>query len=284
MSEAPQTIPPQTVSRKATLMVSILSLLIVLMIGLFWRQTWFGRKLTNVEISEYLNDEDKPRRTQHALAQISDRLSRGDHTVARWYPAVIALAEHSLPQLRVNVAWLMGQDSTELLFHEKLREMLTDKDPLVRRNAALSLIRFGDNAGHDELLSMLRNHTVHSPHQGVLVNRLVEGDVVDVGTLLARVESEIEQEPLEIRSLVPGIVQKRLLEDGFVISVGTPVMLLGPDESHIFEALRGLYLIGTEEDLEIVRQFFRPREGMSSNVVKQAQLTAVAIRERTKSD
>ena len=264
-------------------MVSALSLLIVLMMVLFWRGTWFGRHLTDAEIGEYLADEENPRRAQHALAQISDRLHQGDHTVTRWYPAVIALTDHPMAQLRVNVAWLMGQDNTEQLFHDKLGKMLIDKDPLVRRNAALSLIRFGDKAGRGEVLSMLEDFMVLSPHQGVLINRLVKGDVVDVGTLLARVKSEGAKE-VEIRSPVPGIVEERLLKDGSEITMGAPVIRLGPDESHIFEALRGLYLIGVDEDIETVRRFYRPREDMSASIAKQAQLVVRAIRERMKLD
>ena len=280
MSEpSPETTQPAD-SRKATLMVSALSVLIVVMIFLFWRGTWFGRELSDAEIGEYLADEERPRRAQHALARISDRLDRGDRSVTRWYPAVTALSDHPLTQLRANVAWVMGQDNAEPAFHKKLREMLGDSEPLVRRNAALSLIRFGDNAGHSELRAMLEDYTVLSPHQGVFLNRLDEGDVVVAGTLLARVEVEGEEEALEIRSPVPGIVEEHLLEDGAAITPGAQVVRLGPDASHIFEALRGLYLIGTQEDIEAVRRYYRPREDMSASVAEQAQLTVEAIRER----
>ncbi len=34
--------------------------------------------------------------------------------------------------------------------------MLNDSQPLVRRNAALGLVRFKDERGHTELLAMLR--------------------------------------------------------------------------------------------------------------------------------
>lgn len=277
---SPQT-TQQAVSRKATLMVSVLSVLIVVMIVLFWQGTWFGRELTDAEIGEYLTDEERPRRAQHALVRISERVNRDDRSVTQWYPAVIDLADHSLAQLRANVAWLMGQDNTEPAFHAKLGEMLGDEDPLVRRNAALSLTRFGDNAGHSEVRAMLEDFTVLSPHRGVFTNRLAEGDTVDAGTLLARVEVEGEAEELEVRSPVPGIVEERLLEDGAEITEGTPVIRLGPDASHVFEALRGLYLIGTAEDIEAVRRYYRPREDMSASVAQQAQLTVQAIRERS---
>ena len=261
-------------------MVSVLSVLIVVMMFLFWRGTWFGRELSDAEIGEYLADEERPRRVQHALAQIADRLDRGDRSVTRWYPAVIALADHPLAQLRVNVAWVMGQDNSEPTFHEKLAEMLADEDPLVRRNAALSLIRFGDNAGHDEVRAMLGDFTVLSPYKGVFTNRLVEGDVVAAGTLLARVKAEGGDDELEVRSPVPGVVDERFLEDGTETTEGAPVMRLGPNESHANEALRGLYLIGTEDDIEAVRRFFRPREDMSPRIARQAQLTVEAIRKR----
>ena len=43
--------------------------------------------------------------------------------------------------------------------------MLPDHDPLVRRNAALALVRFHDAAGHDEIASMLRSY--HGCRDGV---------------------------------------------------------------------------------------------------------------------
>ena len=282
MSEPSQSLSRQAVSRKATVMVSGLAVLIVVMMFLFWRETWFGRRLSDAEIGEYLADEEKPRRAQHALAQIAERLSRGDRAVSRWRPAVIALADHPLAQLRVNAAWVMGQDNGEPAFHEKLRRMLGDRDPLVRRNAALSLVRFGDRAGRGELRAMLEDHTVLSPHAGAFARRLVEGDIVDTGTLLARVKAPGQDEAFEIRSPLPGVVEELLPEDGALIERGAPVMRLGPDESHVFEALRGLYLIGTEQDIEAVRRFSRPRENTSAAIAEQARLSAQAIRERAK--
>ena len=274
--------PPQEkpMSQRATLMVSLLAVLIVVMIYLFWQGTWFGRELSDEQISEYLIDEEHPRNAQHVVAQISERMSRGDESVKKWYPRIVALADHRLAQLRVNAAWLMGQDNESGEFHEKLRRMLADPDPLVRRNAALSLVRFEDESGRPELLGMLGNFTVHCPHSGVFREFLEVEDVVDDGTLLARVEVRGQEEPAEVRSPLPGIVRKLLLGEGDEVRAGDPVVLLGPSAAHVREALRALYLVGKPGDVESIRPFLQPTENFPESVAQQARLTVEMIRQR----
>ena len=269
-------------SQRATLMVSLLTVLVVLMVFLFWRGTWFGLELSDEQISEYLADTDKPRNAQHVIAQFSQRISQGDESVKKWYPQIVALADHPLAQLRVNAAWLMGQDNESGEFHEKLKQMLADSDPAVRRNAALSLIRFQDESGRQELLGMLGDFTVRSPHSGVFTNRLGVDDVVDSGTLLARVEVKGQEEPAEVRSPLPGVIKKRLLQDGAEVRAGDAVMLLGPDATHVYEALRALYLVGKPGDVESIRPFLQPTENFPENVAQQARLTMEMIRKRGK--
>ena len=125
----------------------------------FWQGTWFGRPLQDDELTRFLTDPDKSRRVQHGLAQIAERMERGDPKVAQWYETVAQLSEHPGPQVRVTAAWVMGQDSTSELFHNTLLQMLRDDEVLVRRNAALSLVRFGDGEGLSELRAMLASHT-----------------------------------------------------------------------------------------------------------------------------
>ena len=79
--------------------------------------------------------------------------------VAQWYEIVAQLSEHPSPQVRVTAAWVMGQDSTSELFHNALLDMLHDDEVLVRRNAALALVRFGDKKGLKELRTMLAPDT-----------------------------------------------------------------------------------------------------------------------------
>jgi hypothetical protein len=259
--------------KRATLMVAVVAVLFVVIPFLFWHGTWFGRALTDQEISEYLADQEKPRHAQHALVQISERMSRGDTSVRQWYPQIIFLAGHSLPELRLTVAWLMGQDNQNETFHEKLRELLQDSSPMVRRNAALSLARFGDAAGRPELLAMLQPFTVTAGQAGVVTNRLREGDTVDRGTLVARIAAPGQGEPVELRSPVPGVVRQQLHPDGTGLNAGDGVTLLGPDAGHAYEALRALYLVGKRDDVETIRPFLMPNEETPTQVVQQARLT-----------
>jgi hypothetical protein len=269
----------QTISNRATLVMVLVAILCVVIPFLFWHETWFGRALSDEEISRYLAEQqEKPRHTQHALVQISERMSRGEASIKQWYPQIVSLADHPLPELRLTVAWLMGQDTASEAFHGKLRDLVEDANPMVRRNAALSLARFGDPAGRPELLAMLRPYTVTADQAGVITNRLHEGDVVDRGTLLARLAVEGQPEPLEIRSPVPGVVRKRLRQDGDAVQTGEGITLLGPDSGHAFEALRGLYLVGNRDDVETIRPFLMPNEDTPTQVSDQARLTIEHIR------
>ena len=280
--EVPQT--DQPVSRRVTIIATLMSVLFVVVPVLFWHDTWFGRALDNDEITEYLAEKDQPRKAQHALAQISGRITQGDAAakkgVRQWYPQILELADHSLPELRLTAAWVMGQDVREEPFRDKLREMLDDPQPLVRRNAALSLGSFNDPGGREILIAMLQPFTVPSTYAGSLTNRLQLGDVVDHDTLLARVIRQGQEEPAEVRSPVPGVVAELLLQDGTDVSTGQDIMVLSPDPEHAYQSLRALYLVGTPDDIEDIRRFFRPTEDLPARVAEQARLSAERIRQR----
>src|SRR5271170_1198951 len=68
--------------------------LIVLMPFLFWWNTWFGRQLSDKQLSEFLNDQKHPRHIQHALVLLGERLTLHDATAARWYPDLLRLSAH----------------------------------------------------------------------------------------------------------------------------------------------------------------------------------------------
>lgn len=269
-------------SSRATLIVTAVALLFVVVPALFWQQTWFGRELTDQQIAEYLADKEKPRNTQHALAQLSERVQRRDPSVKQWYPGIVSLAQHHVAQIRLTAAWVMGHDPGSEDFHQALLLLVDDADPMVARNAALSLAGFGDSTGRPVLQAMLRSHTVTAPRDGILTNRLTLGDIVERDTLLARIEAAGEAELVEVRSPLPGVVEERLLEDGAAVSAGQPVMMLGPSADHAFEALRALVLVGQEEDLELVRPFLRPSEDAPARLAEQAQLTIDQIRNKTR--
>jgi hypothetical protein len=243
---------------------------------LFWRGTWFGRTLSDAELTQYLAAADKPRKAQHALAQIADRMIRGDTRVRRWYPQIMALAEHPTTEIRVTVAWVAGQDNRSQEFHRLLLTLLGDPEPMVRRNAALSLVRFGDGSGRSELLAMLRPFLIRAPEDGRIEMRLQEADTVNPGTLLARLFCTAG-EPLEIRSPVPGRIQSRDQPQAGEVRAGERLYEIAPSEEQVWEALRALYLVGTSEDLPALEPYLRRGFGMPDRIRQQAQLTADAI-------
>ena len=60
----------QKMTTRQRLLFLLTGWLIVLMPFLFWWNTWFGRHLTDQQITEYLHDDKHPRHIQHALIQI----------------------------------------------------------------------------------------------------------------------------------------------------------------------------------------------------------------------
>lgn len=256
--------------RRAYLLIGLFALALVLFPFLFWYNTWFGRKLSDSDIDSYFADLSKPRHIQHAMVQVGERLSRGQNG-SRWYPRVVAQASSGNLEIRQTAAWIMGQDRRYAPFHDALLKLIHDPAPMVRRNAALGLAAFGDSASRPELLAMLHPFTVQAATGGVIRYRLKLGDYVNPGTLLARVGET------EVRSPAPGEVRSLEKREGETVAPGDALVELGADKNHVWEALRGLYLVGVPEDLEAVQRFARPVPGMPETVVQQAKLTAQAI-------
>jgi biotin carboxyl carrier protein len=257
------------------LLITGFALLLVLFPFLFWYGTWFGRKLTDSETTQYLNDAAaKPRKAQHALVQIGDRMSRGDARVRQWYPKAVELTASPSVELRQTVAWIMGQDHTYEPFRDALRKLLADSSPMVRRNAALSLTNFGDAAGRSELLAMLRPYSITSPAAGVVRYRLKLGEYVNPGTLVGRVGL------MEVRSPLPGEVLALSRQDGSTLAAGEVLVELSPDKEHAWEALRALLRVGQREDLAEVQRYARGVAGMPDRVRQQATLTLQEIQSR----
>jgi hypothetical protein len=259
--------------KKAYLLITLFALLLVLFPFLFWYSTWFGRKLSDADIDRYFADASKPRRAQHALVQIGERLTR-KQDVSRWYPRIVEQAASPNVELRQTAAWLMGQDRKYAPFHEALRRLLTDPEPMVRRNAALALAGFGDAAARPELLAMLRPYSIAAPAAGNVRYRLKLGDYVNPGTLIAHVGN------VEVRAAAPGEVRNLGRREGAAVAVGETLADLGPDKNHVWEALRALFLVGVPSDLEDVERFSRPIDGMPDNVRRQASQTMQEIRAR----
>jgi len=260
--------------RKAYLLITLFAFLMVLFPFLFWYYTWFGRKLSDSDLDQYFADKSKPRHAQHALVQLGERLSRHQN-VTRWYPNVLEQASSPSLELRQTAAWIMGQDRAYAPFHDALLRLLHDPQPMVRRNSALALSGFGDAAARPELVAMLRPYTISAPASGTLKYRLKLGDYVNPGTLIAHIGE------VEVRSPVPGAVRDLDGRDGAAVKPGDLLADLSADPNHVWEALRGLYLVGQPDDLEDVERYARPIAGIPEAVARQALLTAQAIRSRT---
>lgn len=261
--------------------VVALALLFVLMPFLFWNATWFGRPLTNAQIAKALADNSHPREIQHALTQIEGRIEAGDPSVKQWYPQIVGLASHPMDEIRLTDAWVMGQDTRSDDFHQALLRLVADPQVMVERNAALSLVRFGDATGHDEIVAMLRPYEMPSPSAGTLETRLKPGDVINPGTLVAHISGAGASR--EVRALVPGALASWLAPSGSTVSVGQLIATLAPNESMVWEALRALYFIGRPTDLPDVQNYSRGADGMSPRIAAQAQATARAIQGRSPS-
>ena len=261
--------------------IVIVPILLVLITFLFWYQTWFGRGLSDQEMAKDLADTSVPHKTQHALAQLSDRIERGDPTVKRWYPQLLALAQNQESQFRLEAAWAMGQDNHSEEFHQALRKLVNDPVPLVRWNAALALVRFGDGTGEPQLRSMLQPFTLAAPAPGTVKFRMKEQDAVRDGSIIARIRPWGSDQQRDVLSPVGGKIARLLTHDGATVAKDDVVAVIDPDEGQVVESLRGLYWVGQPQDLDDVERFVRGAPNMSERVRQQAEATARAIRQRS---
>jgi HEAT repeat protein len=272
--------PPKAgMAKKWLVGILVLTFAFVLMPFLLWYMTTFTRPLSDADLGTYFADTLHPRRAQHALSQIADRImspNSGIRDSAKiWYPEVIRFSEKGSDELRVTAAWVMGQDNQSPEFHAALLRQLSDVNPMVQRNAALSLVRFADPSGHALIAAMLTPYTVAAQRTGVLSIRLKPGDVINPGTLLAHIT--IGDDKTEVRSDVPGTIRQWILTENAQVTTGQPLLLVDPSPEMVWESLRALYLIGQKEDVPAVNPYVRGTQGMPPQVQQQAALTAREI-------
>lgn len=259
--------------------ILILAGIFVLATSLAWYFAWFGRELSDADITKYLVDERNPRHVQHALSQIQQRMERGDSSVKNWYPQLVTLSGNPETEFRLTVAWLMGFDNTSPEFHNALLKLVHDEQPLVRRNAALALVRFNDNSGREELIAILKPYVLKAPVDGVVASSMHEGTDVGRRTPLARLEQR-DGKVVELRSPFPGQVNRIFKPNGSQVAHDEDLISLNSDEQSVWEALRGLAIIGTKDDLPIIETYAQSSDA-SARVKEQASLTAKAIRQKS---
>lgn len=270
--------PRHRMSTRNRFLFFLTAWLIVLMPFLFWWNTWFGRHLTDRQVSDYLNDEKHPRHIQHALVQLGERMTQHDASVARWYPDLVRLSAHPVEEVRNTDAWVMGQDTTQSAFHEALLKMLNDRSPMVRGNAALSLVRFGDATGRPQIVALLQPAAIAAPVAGHIIDTDHVGTAIHQGGLIAKLQSG--GQTTEVRSPMAGRIRTLSVSVGADVASGAELASVDPDAEQVWEALRALYLVGQVEDLPSVRVYERDLPEMPDRVKQQAALTEQAIRDR----
>ena len=180
VNQAIPTPPKPGLKRRWLFVILALTFLFVLMPFLFWQATWFGKPLNDAQLQKSLVDREHPREIQHALSQVADRMLARDaftrDSARQFYPQVVQIAQNGQDELRLTAAWVMGQDNSIPDFHQELVRLLQDPNPMVRRNAALGLVRFGDASGLAEIRSMLQPSAIAAPSGGsALDERLKPG-------------------------------------------------------------------------------------------------------------
>lgn len=293
--------PKRGMTRTQKILFFATGWLIVLMPFLFWWSTWFGRHLSDQQMDEYLRDAKKPRHIQHALVQLGDRMAHGDSASKHWYPNLVNLAANPVEEVRNTDAWVMGQDTSGLGFHETLLKMLADTSPVVRGNAALSLVRFGDASGRSEIAALLKPAEVRVPTSGPvgpgtqhdswsdpartasIVDATIAGTSVREGGVIAVIATPVSSDGTaqqELRSPITGRVRSISAVRGHQVKPGAVIAVIDPSMKQVWEALRALYVIGQLEDLDAVRPYERDVPEVSNEVRQQAIETEKAIRTR----
>ncbi len=284
MSAAPISVSAPTakpsMSRTQKLLFFLTAWLICLMPFLFWWNTWFGRKLSDQQLTEYLHDTKKPRHIQQALVQVGERITRADATAKQWYPDLVRLSTDPVEEVRNTDAWVMGQDTSGAGFHEALVKMVHDSSPVVRGNAALSLVRFGDSSGREEIVALLQPAHITAPESGRVIDSDRPGTSIHQGGLIAKLQYGSNQ-TAEIRSPIPGRIRS-VVGTGANLASGAEVAVVDPSTEQVWEALRALYLIGQLEDIPDILPYERDLPDISNDVRQQAKITEQAIRVRSK--
>ena len=276
---APQPSRPR-LSTRNRLLFFLTAWLVVLMPFMFWWSTWFGRALTTKQMGEYLNDNSHPRHIQHAVVQLGQRMSRHDPSAARWYPDLVRLASHPREEVRSTDAWVMGQDTAGPGFHDALLKMLEDTSMIVRGNAALSLVSFGDSSGRPQIISLLQPVAITAPTAARVMDTAGVGTAIHQGGLIAKLQDGDGHETRELRSPITGRVRTLSTATGASVVPGTAIATVEPGEEQVWEALRALYLIGQLEDLPAIRPYQRELPEVPERLRQQALETERAIQER----
>jgi multidrug efflux pump subunit AcrA (membrane-fusion protein) len=158
---------------------------------------------------------------------------------------------------------------------------------MVRGNAALSLVRFGDAAGRPHIVALLQPARILAPSAGRVTDTDKVGTAIHEGGLIAKLQvdrsavaSQNGQQTAEVRSPISGRIRTLSVATGMTVTAGTEVATVAPGDEQVWEALRALYLIGQVDDLSAIRPYQRDLPEISDRIRQQALLTEKSIRDR----
>jgi hypothetical protein len=155
---------------------------------------------------------------------------------------------------------------------------------MVRGNAALSLVRFGDSTGRPQILALLQPAHIAAPTAGHIADTDKAGTAIHQGGLIAKLTVDQSGQPkqtVDIRSPIPGRIRS-VASTGVNVNAGAEVAVVDPATEQVWEALRALYLIGQPEDLPAIQPYKRELPDIPDHIRQQALETEKAIRAREK--
>jgi multidrug efflux pump subunit AcrA (membrane-fusion protein) len=156
--------------------------------------------------------------------------------------------------------------------------MLQDSSAMVRGNAALSLVRFGDSSGRAQIVALLQPAKIVAAGSGRVTDTDKIGTAIHQGGLIAKIQNG--QETTDVRSPISGRIRTLSVAPGGIVSGGTEIATVDPGDEQVWEALRALYLVGQVDDLPAIRPYQRELREVSDRVRQQALLTEKSIRDR----
>ena len=128
---------------------------------------------------------------------------------------------------------------------------------------------------------MLQPFTVNAPPTGTLQSSSIDLARKSVaGACWAEFNNQTNRLP-KLRSPLNGKVDRILVRSGSVLSQGDPVLTIKSDEQSVWEALRGLSVVGQKEDLPLIERYANGTEPVSERIKQQATSVANAIKSRS---
>lgn len=149
---------------------------------------------------------------------------------------------------------------------------------MVRGNAALSLVRFGDAAGRSQIIALLQPAFIVAPAAGRVIDVDKIGTSVRQGGLIAKLQNG--DRTTEIRAPISGRIRALSVATGANVAAGAEIASIDPGSEQVWEALRALYLVGQLDDLPAINIYERNVPEVPARLREQALLTEKAIQAR----